>query len=805
MELLSHPKKLLTDHLTGVAKRAMEIYRGKNINFSLDFDGENIDVSPFIKDLVYFSAVFHDIGKATSFFQNYIRNPHKEFDARKNHALISAFFVYYLSGLYFENKQINTNLAIFLKIFAFLAVKNHHSGISNDLENELSIETRFLNYLSEQADSVDAVQIQKIIDDFLTEYDFEISWSGFKDFIKNKEYEAEFDDFFTSDFMLLEYDDINPKTQITLFYIHQFLYSTLLFGDKNEVILNKKNLSIEQSDVVGKVLDFRDIKGFDNPVTDINKLKNEAFFSSEKRLEQIFDKQQHIYSLTLPTGFGKTITALYLADKIRKLTQFKEAKIIINIPFTSIIDQNFGVFEEILGTNNTSILLKHHHLAETSYKDREETLNYDKSQFLIETWQSDIVVTTFVQFLETLLNRDKNKLMKFSHLANSVILLDEIQTVDYELWPTIRETFKVLGEKFNIYFVLMSATQPLIFTPDDDIVEIVPDYKKYFRVFNRTVLNIKIQKSIEISEFKDDLLNYIQENEKDILVILNTKKLARDVFIDVRENLNLDDYELYFLTTLITPFERKRIINKIKNSTGKQKIIVSTQLVEAGVDISVDTVFRQLAPLDSIIQAAGRANRYNEKDSISEVFVYNINDKGSKSVYGGQLIFKTKNVLEKYTKIEEKDYINIIEDYFKEVKQQAENTSQGILKAIKGLNFKGVDLKLIEERETESVFVQLNEEAKQIWEKYEEIYAADNLKPWDKKRRFSEIKSKFYDFVINVPIPNNKGYIAFDSEKICGFYVSDFDEPSQNYSYSEVDFSQNTGYDNGVVTETVWI
>jgi CRISPR-associated endonuclease/helicase Cas3 len=137
------------------------------------------------------------------------------------------------------------------------------------------------------------------------------------------------------------------------------------------------------------------------------------------------------------------------------------------------------------------------------------------------------------------------------------------------------------------------------------------------------------------------------------------------------------------LTTLITPFERKNIIKRIKRKSDKQKVIISTQLVEAGVDISVDTVFRQLSPIDSIIQAAGRANRYNEKPEIAEIFVYDIEEyrKSSNYVYGNDLLIKTENVLKDYQIVEEKDYIQLIERYFVEVRKQSDNTSQPIVKS----------------------------------------------------------------------------------------------------------------------------
>ena len=799
-ELISHPDKLLITHLSEVAKISTSVIKGKSFNFSLNFKGEIIDITPILPDLMYIAASFHDLGKATNFFQAYIRNPEGEHDKKKSHALISALFVYFITEKYFKKVDINSVLKQLLSVFVFSVVKRHH-GRLNNLSGEILIEDEWRVLLIEQVKSIDSEKIKVLIDEQLSDFEFSVDWSDFVDFIENKTYNLVLEDF-SFDILDADYKELDSKTRISLFYIHQLIYSTLLYADKSDVILKDSIDSIEQSDVIRKIKEFRERHNFNNPKSEINKLKNDAFFESSAYLEKVFQKDKYIYSVTLPTGLGKTITAFMLADKIRKLAGFQNSRIIVNIPFTSIIDQNFEVYADILNTYNTDVLLKHHHLAEPVYKINENTEDYYESKFLIETWQSDIIVTTFVQLLETILSCDKTKLMKFAHLANSVILLDEIQTIPYELWETIRETFKILGEKFNIYFILISATQPLIFTPNEDIIELVPDYKKYFHFFNRTKLIIG-QEKISFDDFKMTLVEYIDNNpQKDILVIVNTKDAARETFEFICDEIDAANIETYFLTTLITPFQRKDIINRIKQKSDKQKVVISTQLVEAGVDISVNTVFRQIAPLDSIIQAAGRANRYNEKPEIAEVFVFDIEElrKISGKIYGSDLLLKTTNVLKNFDMVEEKKYILLIEKYFIEVRKQSDQTSNKLLTAIKELNFGQVDFELIENRKSESVFVQLNTDAKKIWEKYLEIYKKENLTPWERKAKFSKIKSVFYDFVINVPIPWNETAINFDSEKINNFYVSDLENPSRFYLYSEDNFKMNIGYNSKIKT-----
>jgi CRISPR-associated endonuclease/helicase Cas3 len=484
---------------------------------------------------------------------------------------------------------------------------------------------------------------------------------------------------------------------------------------------------------------------------------------------------------------------------MKDLLKPEDYKIIITIPFTSIIDQNFLVYHDILVNPDSEALLKHHHLAEPIYKKDEDELEYNKSQFLVETWHSQIIVTTFVQLIESFFTNEKSRLLKLPNISNSIIIMDEIQTIEYKYWELINNAFRIISRLYNCYFVLMTATQPLIFSPEDEIKEIVPDYKKYFKLFNRTKIINKSHKEISLDSYAELINKYIKKNPtKDILVILNTKKACRNVFEKVKIGISRDNTEIYYLTSLITPHERKIIINRIKDKKiSKQKVIISTQIVEAGVDISVVTIFREIAPFDAIIQSAGRANRYYEKIKVSEVFLHKITDnlKGTETVYGSELIIKTENILKNISQITENKYLKLIEKYFKEVKLQADNIKSTELETLCMLNFGDLgEFKFIDERRCDSIFIQLNQNAKEIWDEYVRIYSDDKTDKFKRKEKFSKIKSKFYDFVINVPIPFGKKDIQFDGEKEYGFYISYLDNPSRFYNYSEDDFSRNTGY-----------
>jgi len=792
MKILSHPKKLLITHLKEVAFICKNNIENKIYNLD-----ENSFNHSIITNLAYIAGATHDIGKATSFFQDYIRNPEKETTSLKNHALISSLLAKEIALKYLSKKLLNEVERKLLSLFIFTTVKRHHGNLQN-FTDELIINNDLVKNLIIQVENIDEIEVQKIIDELLNGFEIQYQWSDFKKYIQKKEFEDELKNFEIEFFTLGEYDEIKPEKKAFLFYIHQLLYSNLLFADKSDVILSKENRPASEKTFKNLVEKYRQNKGFNSPEKEIDNFKNEAYSSTIENVNKVFSPENHLYSITLPTGLGKTILSFSVAEEIKKLLPSLNSKTIISIPFTSIIDQNFTVYDEILEYPDSQGLLKHHHLAEPEYKLNENTLDFNKSHFLIETWQSNVIVTTFVQLLESIFTNDKSKIMKLVNLTNSVIILDEIQSIPYNLWELIRVAFQTLGSKFNCYFILMSATQPLIFEPEKEIKELVPIHKKYFEYFNRTKL-INIETEISFEEFANIVCNYIFANpQKDILVILNTKKFCLECFEKIIESIPEEKADIYYLSTLITPFERKQIIKRIKdNRLNKQKIIISTQLIEAGVDISVDTVFRTFAPLDSIIQAAGRSNRYNEKMSISEVYLHRISELkiATGKIYGSDLILKTKNIFQGISEINENKYLSLIEKYFQEVKIQSKNVSSIELKALLNLDFKKLgEFQYIEDRKTESIFIQINTDAKNVWYKFEKIYLNDELSVFDKREQFAKIKSLFYDFVINIPIPYNKQEINFDSEKINNFYLSRLDKPSIFYNYDKNNFRKNTGY-----------
>ncbi|MDT0645712.1 CRISPR-associated helicase Cas3' [Zunongwangia sp. F260] len=782
----SHPGIPLVNHLKEVAKNCSRIANGNTTSFGFD--------KKVKADLLFICGFYHDLGKATSYFQNYLHNPDKPHNSLKNHSLPSAVFVFYVAQQYLKESGLTKDERFLLSVICFIVVRRHHGNLGN-FKTELGIE-HFKEDLLKQFKSIDKEAIQEIIQVGNEKLEISVDWDNFVNWFENDGFNKE------TRFELIEFYTLNfqkkweNSKKSEAYYLFLWMFGALLFSDKSDVILAGKFPKIEQLDL--KYLTaFREDKGFNKPSTSINNLKNEAYFSVIASLENKFEASIHFYSITLPTGLGKTLTSLGAALKLKELAKLKEGKIIIAIPFTSIIDQNYEVYREVFNDPNNSLLLKHHHLAEPSYKETEDAVrDSEESQYLIETWQSSVVVTTFVQLLECLITNNKTKLLKFSALSNSVIILDEVQQIPHPLWEIIRQAFFSIAEHLNCYIILMSATQPLIFKPEEEITELVENHQHYFSFFNRTRLVNKTKESISLDEFTEVIIEYCLDNhKKDVLIILNTKKTTLETYRNIYRSFENEENEIFYLTTLITPFERKKIIDKIKSEkNGKRQIIVSTQLVEAGVDISVDTVFRALAPLDSIIQAAGRANRYDEKGEVSEVYLYKIEEleKVTGFIYGADLIKKTENVLKDFDTIEEKEYLQLIQRYFEQVKDLSVYSENNYLKSLLALNFEETgNFQLIEDTKSESIFIGLNEKAKKAWSKFIAIKEEEKIDVFEKKKAFASIKAEFYDYVININIPFQEEDIGLPLEPNYGFYYIDIEEQPKPIYNRNADFSAN--------------
>jgi CRISPR-associated endonuclease/helicase Cas3 len=269
-----------------------------------------------------------------------------------------------------------------------------------------------------------------------------------------------------------------------------------------------------------------------------------------------------------------------------------------------------------------------------------------------------------------------------------------------------------------------------------------------------------IEKARTLDEFKTILKNDLEDaKEKDFLIVLNTINSAKSIY-DHISGLNLENTKMCYLSTSVVPKERLKRINQIKEtkgSAGPRKIIVSTQLIEAGVDIDADRVYRDFAPMDSINQVAGRCNRGSSKKEKGLVSIYILKDDRKEFynyIYDPFLTDKTLEILSKIKgPIKESEFLELNNRYFKAVKMgMGEKESKDCLDCITGLAFKDLSkkFKLIEDDfPMVNVFVELDETAEKIWKQYQDIrFERNNL---ERTKRYLKIKKCFSDYLISAP------------------------------------------------------
>lgn len=327
---------------------------------------------------------------------------------------------------------------------------------------------------------------------------------------------------------------------------------------------------------------------------------------------QAAEKEKGIFTLMVPTGGGKTLASLEFA--LHHAHKHKSPRIIYAIPFTSIIEQTASVFRDALGGD---AVLEHH--SNYNFDESDSKENY-RLRLAAENWDAPLVVTTNVQFFESLMAGKSSRCRKLHNIANSVIILDEVQTLPDDLLLPCIASMEELARFYGCSLVLCTATQPdfsALWQPQTVITDIIPDAVRLYQVLGQRV-KVKYAGFIDNETLVSKL-----DAQHQVLCVVNTRKHARILF-KMMSSVN----GTYHLSANMTPQHRSRIIKEIKERL-KQDLpcrVISTQLVEAGVDLDFPTVYRSLAGLDSIAQAAGRANREGKRKEGGMVWVFEPED-----------------------------------------------------------------------------------------------------------------------------------------------------------------------------------
>ena len=331
------------------------------------------------------------------------------------------------------------------------------------------------------------------------------------------------------------------------------------------------------------------------------------------------------YSLALPTGLGKTLTSVAWALNHAKQNDLK--RIIIVLPFINIIDQTAQVLKGILGEE--WVLEHHSSYNEDQMRARDDEEGYSlieqRRKLACENWDYPVIVTTTVQFFESLFSNRPSRCRKIHNIADSAVIFDEVQTLPKEVILPTLQMLKDVQSVMRTSFLFCTATQPAFekrpgFDGIDAICPLIESPAELFKATRRVKYHLLNDLASVDSK---TLLEAVAQEKTAALVIFNTKKAALE-FYDCAKG-NADWEKKYHLSTAMCPSHRKEVIENIRaDLLAERKILVaSTQLIEAGVDFDFPVVFRAMAPLEALIQSAGRCNRENRLgESGGKVFLF---------------------------------------------------------------------------------------------------------------------------------------------------------------------------------------
>ncbi|WAA11988.1 CRISPR-associated helicase Cas3' [Fervidibacillus halotolerans] len=624
---IARPGSLLTDHLLAV-KEAVEYF------LKDDFDCVTVKLAGL-------AGLCHDLAKANADWQHYIRTPNIK--KGPNHSACGAFLFSYLGYHllrklnYWEEKQREW-------LWLIHDIQNHHSMLG-DLFNE----------------------------NWLTKYDWgKFDLEGMAQFIKD--YYPELDDILLNERELihwieecrfhledvydelgLEYEQWEPLPIMTELHKWRQLTTALISGDRFHVKKVETNW-LKKKDFekfLTHIEEFAKIN-HNHPLS-ITRIKaQQAVFS---QLEQ--NPNSLFYSLNMPTGYGKTVTSLKMAAWFGKKQGYR--KIVYVAPYLSILEQTTAVIEKLLSIK----VLEHHSLAIVN-DDPYQRVGF--SQLAMESWANSVVCTSFHQFSKAIFPSRSQDVLRRAFLKDAVIIIDEPQIFNPDIWNLFLCGLEALAKFINLKVIFLSATMPpfqygLKDVPYPLMVQGDKDYIRY---------------SVQVTDEKyneDTVVDLLKKDERETqAIILNTVKDAYLVFKNISQSVS----KSYLVHGLMTPIHKKILIKNIRNELEKKSTnplyVVSTQVLEAGVDVSFQHVARALPIFPSIVQSAGRVNRHMADNQLGLLTVfpfYRGNEKDTRSmIYPKTLQRITDRLIFSKKTFHELELAELVKVYYEEMFRQ---------------------------------------------------------------------------------------------------------------------------------------
>jgi len=809
----ARPTQSLADHLQGVVENTDRLLATATTTAYGD-DWQTVGQA---------IAWTHDAGKLTEYFQRYL-----ETDDRSR-AADRAEYTYhgFVSALLTAHTLHRLDVSAETRLAGFYAVAKHH-GVIPDIteehrkytENGQKVTDQY-EVASAQLESIDTHASDAADELLRSASDGELTW----------------DDIYVEDPEVYQHLLNHDLDQFSDHFYETVLraWSTLVCADK----LDAAGITVEETPTRPELEAFRSKiealpDGESELLQELNTLRSSAHNEAHERLCDAHASGERFFRLTLPTGFGKTLTGLRAG---LELAEQQNSRLIYALPYTSILDQVDEVCQRFFEVSPTDpAYTVHHHLADTRTNLRElsdaDTVSDGSESVYAETWQSGLVLTTFTQLFESLAGPGNTQSMKLPALQDSIIVLDEPQGISIEWWELVSRLAAFVTREYDATVILMTATQPKLFEQSPDLPDPKPlttqtaaceefiqrNPRVQFDIHESLRAHFGQQTSSSDSIELDDAAAELRATTSagsNTLAIVNTIESAgtlteavaatfendRDVcmlgadlctflrhhshddadpdataaayldFLDDRDTPDAGKLLLTTLTTRLRPRDRailiaalRRILDQTVDTPFDEcpTITVSTQLIEAGVDVSFDRLYRDFAPLPALVQAAGRCNREYEGE-VSSVTVWRLAPPNSDGQVPSELIYGRKSLLRPTRKalttlqdegsrtIDEATMISRGVDLYYEALHGQRKTGQRLdslaarFDAGAGEQLREASL-IDQDYETQDVVILLTEEDQQQYDRYLQ-YQNDNR--WQRAReKFTELQP----MVVSLPV-----------------------------------------------------
>ena len=572
--------------------------------------------------MAYLAGLLHDMGKATKKYNDYLE------DAFAGKPVVRGSVNHTFAGVIylFENyhhKEASAESQLAAEIISY-AIGGHHGLFDcvdfdekNGFMHRLNKDREELCYEEAQSNFFEQVTSREKVKELFNEslQEFNSLFNQFKsDYAKDK-----------------------SKVFFQLGLFARLLLSAVIYGDRRDTVEFMEGLAFHSNGAINWKLEksyFEHQLMRFNVKSDMNLIRKEI----SERCLSFAERPTGVYKLNVPTGAGKTLSTLRYA--LAHAEKYHKNKIIFIIPLLSVLDQNVKVIREYV--QNEKIVMEHHSnivIEKEAQKDKDEL---DLYEVLTENWDSPIIVSTLVQFLDILFAHKTSMIGRMRALCDSVIVIDEVQSLPKKTITMFNMAINFLSSYCNATVVLSSATQPCFedlkwpikFPTEPDMVTLT---KQQLKVFERAeIIDKTTPYGIDMDELADFCYSLIKEQES-MLVICNTKSEAQNLFEHMNEAAEAEKWHIYHLSTAMCKSHRTDILEKIQKELAElqkcvntkrpkeEKIIcISTQLVEAGIDFSFECVVRVMAGIDNLAQSAGRCNRSNEYGHKGKVYLINL-------------------------------------------------------------------------------------------------------------------------------------------------------------------------------------